>query len=628
MNHRLLGELARAAGIELEYTDSWGDRHVASEDTQRALLRAMGLVAGSDSEIHESLARLQARSGDDAPLRRDAARAWRPAAFEGNGRRWGISVQLYALRSARNWGIGDFTDLSTLMRGAAALGAAAVGVNPLHALFPTRPQHASPYSPSDRRFVNPLYLDVESIADFPQCAGARKHTDSMDFRAKLEAARDAGRVDYESARALKWPVLMLLYREFRNRCLAADDDRAAAFRAFQRRQGIALRRFATFLALMETQVDGDWHRWPRPLTDPRSPAVEEFATEHIEAIEFHEYLQWQAAVQLEKVEATARECGMSIGLYADLAVGADPTGAEVWSAQDEFVQGVTIGAPPDALNLAGQDWGLPPLDPIVLASARCAPYAELLRANMRRVGALRIDHILGLMRMYWIPSGAPPGEGAYVRYPWPELQDVLVQESRRHHCLLIGEDLGTVPDGLREAMRRRGVLSYRLLYFEEREGAFPAPHEYPADALITAGTHDLPSLSMWWQGEDVELRNRLGLWPDPERYRIETERRQAAKRALLEGLRAAGLDADGGRQQDAPAEAIFAYMARTPCKLLMVQPEDVLGLHAQVNVPGTTDQYPNWRTRLPCSVEDVLDHPRMRRIADRLNASGRDDRGQ
>ncbi|HJU07696.1 MAG TPA: 4-alpha-glucanotransferase [Rhodanobacteraceae bacterium] len=625
MSAALLRELALRAGIELEYRDSWNHRHIASEKTQRALLHAVGLACASEREIRASLAKLQAQTSGEPSVEPPIEHAWRPSALQGDGRRWGISVQLYGLRSARQWGIGDFSDLRALVRGAATLGAAAVGINPLHALFPARPEHASPYSPSSRRFINPLYLDVEAIEDFRHCTAAHQYISAADFQAKLAAARESQWVDYKTVAALKWPVLIMSYRRFREQCLAKADDRDEAFRVFQREQGNALRRFAIFHALAETQVESDWRRWPRPLTDPDSAAVEEFAATHLDAVEFHEYLQWQAALQLDAANATARECGMSIGLYADLAVGADPAAAEVWSAQGDFVRGATIGAPPDALNLSGQDWGLPPLDPIALAASGCAPYAELLRANMRRVGALRIDHILGLMRFYWIPHGAQPDEGAYVRYPWTALFDVLAKESRGNHCLVIGEDLGTVPDGLRDAMHRRGMLSYRLLYFEERDGAFPPPEEYPADALIAARTHDLPSLPMWWRGGDIELRERLGLWPNVQTREKEIRHRELARRAVMEVLRAQDLHVEADVPNEVPVEAVYTYLARTLCKLLMVQFEDVLGQRVQVNVPGTTDQYPNWRARMPCSVEEAVADVRMRQIAQNLNASGRRD---
>lgn len=623
MNTPLLDELARRAGIEPGYVDTWGQYHAVAGTTQRALLEAMGFPCDGAGAIRAALARLDARN---RPAAAAAEPAFQPGALAGDRRRWGIAVQLYGLRSVRNWGIGDFTDLAELMRAAAALGAAAVGVNPLHALFPERPEHASPYSPSSRRFINPLYLDVEAIDDFAHCDAAREHVASREFQSHLATARAANLVDYAAVATLKWPVLSMLYREFRASCLDTDDDPPArAFRRFQTERGAHLRRFATFQALAATQADMDWRNWPNGLADPDSAAVAGFAAAHVESIEYREYLQWQAALQLDRVNAIARECAMGIGLYVDLAVGADPTGAEAWSTQRSSPRGVSIGAPPDALNLLGQDWGSPPPDPFALADAGFGAFTTLLDANMRHAGALRIDHILGLARLWWIPAGAPASEGAYVNYPLRDLFNVLAAASRQRRCLVIGEDLGTVPAGLRETMRDAGVLSCRLMYFEQRDGRFPAPQEFPAEALVAVGTHDLPPLPMWWRGEDIELRARLHLWPNDATRDAEARQREHARDALMDVLRAQGLSAQDGIPDAAPAAAIHAWLARTPCKLLMVQFEDVLGGHGQVNVPGTTDEYPNWRQRLGCSLDAVLADPRVQRIATILNESGRRD---
>jgi (1->4)-alpha-D-glucan 1-alpha-D-glucosylmutase len=626
MNESLLDELAARAGIEPGYRDTWGNHHVLSEGTLHALLRAMGLPAGSHDEIVASLARLDARTGA-VPPPEAAARAWRPAALEHDGRRWGLSVQLYALRTDRTWGIGDFSALAELMRGAAALGACAVGVNPIHALFPTRPGHASPYSPSSRRFLNTLYIDVEAVEEFASCEAARSMVEADGFQARLREVREGSRVRYREVSDLKYSVLSRLYDNFRRECLGVTDHpRARAFREFQRREGPPLRQFATFHALAETRPEIDWRDWPPEYADPDSPTVAAFADEHSAAIEFHEYLQWQAGQQFDTVSEAARECGMSIGLYADLAVGADPTGAECWSGQAFLARGATIGAPPDALNLFGQNWGLPPLDPFALADAGYAPLTDLWRSNMRG-GALRIDHILGLVRLFWIPSGASAAEGAYVRYPWRELLGLLAAQSQRSRCMVIGEDLGTVPEGLREGMQDTGVLSYRLLYFEQHDGRFRAPHDYPADALVAAGTHDLPPLAMWWSGEDIGLRERLGLWPNDAMREAELDQRRHTRAALMDALRQEGLH-DGDVPADAPVEAIHAFLARTSCKLLMVQLEDVLGVDAQTNVPGTISEHPNWRQAMPCTVAEALAHPQMQRIAAVLEESGRSDRSE
>lgn len=625
MNASLLHEMAARVGIEPGYRDTWGNQHQASDATLCALLRAMGLATDSPDAMRAAVAQMDARSADASAPVAGGAPAWQSEALANGGRRWGISVQLYALHTANTWGIGDFSALAELVQGAAALGAAAIGINPLHALFPQWPEHVSPYSPSSRRFINPLYLDIEAMEDFAAWDATQTWLGSDDFACRLHAVRDGEQIAYGAVTALKFPVLASLYAHFRRHCLTAPEHpRTRDFRRFQQREGTALRQFATFHALAEARPEAHWHDWPAVFADPDSSAVAAFAAERAETIEFHEYLQWQAAVQLESVHATARTCGMSIGLFVDLAVGADPNGAECWSGQSYLARGVSIGAPPDALNLHGQNWGLPAPDPGAMARADWAPLVELWRSNMRGVGALRIDHILGLMRLYWIPTNTAAIDGAYVRYPWRELLPLLAGQSRDHHCLVVGEDLGTVPEGLREAMHDIGILSCRLLVFEQDDGRFRAPRDYPADALVASGTHDLPSLPMWWDGGDIALRERLGLWPEDSQRRDELAQREQARRALIDALQAEGLH-DGDVPDAAPIEAIHAFLARTPCKLLMLRLEDVLGLHVQVNLPGTVDEHPNWRQRVPCTVEAALAQPRLQRIAAMLDANGRSD---
>ncbi|HLI12561.1 MAG TPA: malto-oligosyltrehalose synthase [Alphaproteobacteria bacterium] len=552
-------------------------------------------------------------------------RCYLPPALADQGRRWGFAIQLYGLRSDRNWGIGDFTDLVELIRGAARLGAAAIGLNPLHALFPERPGHASPYSPSSRLFTNLLYLDVEATEDYRGSRPARRFVASPEFQARLRALRAAATVDYEDVAACKMAVLELLYRSFRElRQSHLDQARAEEFERFKERGGQALHRLALFQALAEEAARSgprDWHDWARTLPPPDSPEIAEFVAGHAERIELYAYLQWQAEKQLAHAAEVARRIGMSVGLYQDLAVGADGSGAEAWDWRDLIIPRVHIGAPPDPWNLKGQDWGLRPFNPIVLRERAYAPFIALLRANMRRGGALRIDHILGLMRLYWIPAGASPTDGCYVAYPWRELLGILALESHRNRCLVIGEDLGTVPAGLREALWQADILSYRLFYFEkDAAGHFRPPADYPAKALVAISTHDLPTFPAYWQGADIGLRDRLALWPTPAHREREAEARARDRAEIARLAREREPAAATTGETAPPVEAVYAHLAETPCRLLMVQLEDLIGQVEQRNVPGTTDQYPNWRQRLPLALAALIADPRVRRVAARLNA--------
>lgn len=541
-------------------------------------------------------------------------RAYQPACVrpsrphEGRGA-WGLAVQLYGLRSERNWGIGDFTDLAGLVERAAPLGAAAIGVNPLHALFPDQPEQASPYSPSSRLFLNTLYLDVTAIEDFAACAAARTLVDSPEFQRRLDGLRRAEFVAYADVAACKQRVLALLYESFRDRHLANPEDRRSrAFRAYQRRAGASLRRFATFQAVRETLAADDaahrsWRRWPAEFRDPASRAVAEFADSHLAHVEYHEYLQWQADLQLAHAADRARADGMGVGLYQDLAVGFDPDGADAWAMQDTLVAGWSIGAPPDGYNLSGQNWGLTPPHPGRLQAMAYRPIVEMLRANMRHAGALRIDHVLGLKRLFWVPEGARPADGAYIRYPFDDLLGLVALESVRNRCLVVGEDLGTVPKGFRRALNDRGIFSYEVLYFARDRAGFRPPRRWPRDALATVSTHDLPPLAGFWTGADIELRDRLSLYPEKSLVAQDRRDRDAARKALNAALRAARLQPGG---DTVPIEAVHRFLARTASRLAMAQIEDMIGQVEPANVPGTVSEHPNWRRRLPQPLDAVF----------------------
>lgn len=545
------------------------------------------------------------------------ARCHLPRAIDGAARAWGPTVQLYALRSERNWGIGDLTDLRVLMEQWAARGAQIVAVNPLHALFPHRAAQASPYSPSSRLFLNVLYLDVERIDDFAHSAAARAMVTAPAFQASLQRLRASELVDYDGIAGAKLDVLGAVYDTFRAQHLGAATARARAFREFQAHAGRALRLQALFETLQEDLQRQDpsvwgWPVWPENLCDPDSADVARFERAHLERVEFFEYLQWQAELQLNAVAARARELDLGIGLYGDLAVSIDRGGGEAWASQALYALCASVGAPPDEFNMAGQNWGLPPLIPHRLRAVAYAPFVATLRRAMRALGALRIDHVMGLMRLYWIPDGASAAQGAYVHYPLDDLLGILALESVRNRCMVVGEDLGTVPDDLRAALDAAGVLSYRLLYFERDDaGFYKQPEDYPAQALVAASTHDLPTLAGFWEGRDLALRSELGLFPTEDARNQQVVVRAEARAKLLLALERARLLPAGASvdPQSVPAmtpalsRALHAYLARTPAKLMLVQLEDVLEVTEQMNLPGTVDTHPNWRRKLPLTLE-------------------------
>jgi (1->4)-alpha-D-glucan 1-alpha-D-glucosylmutase len=561
------------------------------------------------------------------------ARCFQPESFARDGRTWGPALQLYALRSRRSWGIGDFGDLLHCVESLAPMGAGMIGVNPLHALFPRRPEDASPYSPSSRVALNALYLDVEAIAEFEDCTEARERVAAPEFQARLAALRASELVDYAGVARVKLEMLELLYRHFRESCLARPSDRGGAFRAFQAEGGAALRRHALFEALEEhfqrhfenEKATRGWPFWPEPYQDPASKEVERFAREHLERVEYFEYLQWQARCQLAAAQARAVELGMPVGLYLDLAVGAHPNGSETWMYRGLYATEASVGAPPDEFNLKGQDWGLPPLIPQRLAQARYEAFIAMLRSNMRNAGGLRIDHVMALMRLFWVPPQQLPNEGTYVAYPFSDLLGILCLESQRNRCIVVGEDLGTVPDEVFSALARHGILSYRPLYFErDEQGGFQMPERYPAQALATVSTHDLPTLRGFWQGIDLAARHKLGFFPDGERHAKQAVDRFEDRARLALALERAGLLPEGAmpaEPDDAFVRAVHAFLARTPAKLLSFQAEDVFGQVDQVNLPGTTEaQYPNWRRKLPIDLEDWPKEPRLRALTATLRA--------
>jgi 4-alpha-glucanotransferase len=540
------------------------------------------------------------------------------------GRHWGLAVQLYTLRSGRNWGMGDFGDLRAVVDRAAELGAATIGLNPLHALYPDQPERASPYGPSSRRWFNPLYLDIEALPEFATCPEARARVEDPAFQQQLAALRATEHVDYAGVAAAKNAILRLLYSAFRQR--PQNDARVRSYQAFRAEHGEVLQRQALFEALqgwfrsLDPAVHG-WSDWLPGYRHPESALVQAFAAEHADTIDFHAWLHWLAVEQLETVVRHARDQGLKLGLYQDLAVGVDCHGGETWTEPGLYAMGARVGAPPDDFSPGGQDWGLPPAIPERLRETAYASFIATLRTAMRRAGVLRIDHVMALSRLFWVPPSGLPMDGAYVSYPLDDLLGILALESRRQGCAVVGEDLGTVTDELRAALNRAGVLSYRLLYFEKHwgeDGRFKAPYDYPEQALVAASTHDLPTLAGFWIGRDIDWREQLELFPDPETADQQRAERETDRHRLLAALDVQGL-LPAGSSADVPFSpalmlAIQQYLARTPARLMMVQIEDLLGQVEQVNLPGTVDQHPNWRRRLAVGLEDWPTHPEMQAL--------------
>jgi (1->4)-alpha-D-glucan 1-alpha-D-glucosylmutase len=426
------------------------------------------------------------------------------------------------------------------------------------------------------------------------------------------------------------PVLRMLHAQALADAAATPDRRA--FEAFKRAGGEALRRQALFDALqahfyVQDRSAWGWTAWPAAFRDPHAREVAAFAAEHAVRVDFFAWLQWQCARQRAHVASRAAECGLRIGLYTDLAVSVAREGADAWAAQDVYAMGASAGAPPDEFNVDGQDWGLPPAIPERLRDAGYAPFIALLRAAMQDAGALRIDHVMGLARLYWVPSATRPAHGAYVRYPFDELLGLLALESERHRCLVIGEDLGTVPDEVRHAMAANDILSYRVLLFErDATGNFVSPAAYPEPALAIASTHDLPTLAGWWEGADIRLRAAQAQRDDGASVDAALANRMRDRGRLLDALAKEGL-LPAVTPQDAAlvpvltpalAEALQVYLARTPSALLVVQPEDVFGVRLQANLPGATTGYPSWRNKLPVALEDQDADERFRTLVSRL----------
>ncbi|MEV0194077.1 4-alpha-glucanotransferase [Kitasatospora purpeofusca] len=677
---RDLADLAELHHVATHWTTDLGQRVETSPETLRAVLAALGVDAATDRAVREALTERRStlaerllppsvvlRSGrprndlrtapntrlrvetEDGPtlsvrdLGKDLAeipvgrhtlhaeRAGRteavpllvaPTRLAGPARRgWGFLAQLYSVLSTRSWGMGDLGDLADLGRWAGGLGADFIQLNPLHAYVPGALPDPSPYRPSSRRYPDPMNLRIETLPEYAALApGDRAVVGELAARAEglREGVLTGGLIDRVAVRDLKFRALELLHR------VPLDPVRQAAYRRYTDAEGPGLRDYATWCALAE--VHGTrWRSWPTGLRSPGGSGIAEARRELADRIEFHRRIAWLVDEQLGEAQQAATDAGMAIGLMHDLAVGVDPEGADAWTLQHYLAEGMTVGCPADDFNPHGQDWGLPPWRPDTLADAGYAPFADVLRGTLRRSGALRLDHIMGLFRLWWVPAGARASEGAYVRYDHEAMLGVLALEAHRAGTMVIGEDLGTVERGVREELTDRGILGTSVLRFEfrggseQRSGPLP-PEQWRADCLATLTTHDLPSTAAWLDGEHVALHADLGLLAEP------VEAAAAAAAAERSGW-LAELDRVGALgPQDGPAPGrevlgLHRFLALTPAKLLGVWLPDTVGDRRPQNLPGTVDEYPNWRlpiadaTGSPLTLEQLAARPGPRAVS-------------
>jgi len=649
-----LQELARAVGIQVDWEDAAGQHKRTSPEALMRVLEALGYPARTDDEIARSLTR---RAEEDAALAFVSGERGQPiglpAGFAGStveitletgeklsrdvgpdavlagleqtgyhrlrannraltlaiaparcfgvddvapGKRlWGPAVQLPSLRGADGEPFGDFSLLADAARAFAARGADVMAISPVHALFPADPSRFSPYGPSSREFLNVLFAR-------PGAAPPKPGGELIDWASAIP----------ERVAALR--------TEFETRSRAVD----AAFSAWRDEQGGDLERQATFDALHAhfwAQDAFGWRNWPAEFQDPQSPAVRSFAEDHREDVAFYAFAQWRAMHSLDAAQAAAREGGMAIGLIADLAVGLDPGGAQAWSAGGELLHGLSVGAPPDLLGPQGQDWGLTSFSPDGLRRSGFAGFIAMARAALRHAGGVRIDHVLGLNRLWVIPHGTSSAEGAYLTYPLDDMLRILAIESHRARGIVIGEDLGTVPEDLRPKLRARGLSGMRVLWFERDEGGgYIPPQTWDESTIAMTGTHDIFTVAGWWTGRDIDWNRKLGRGRTDMDEAQERAERAAERERLWHALSQAG-SAQGERPDDATpgpvVDAACRHVASTPCRIAIFPLEDIAGLPEQPNLPGTIDEHPNWRRRMPCPTAELLDQPE---IAARLAA--------
>ena len=570
-------------------------------------------ISGAGKAINKEMSLIR------APLK-----CYVPDAIAQGKKIWGVSTQLYSLRSKQNWGIGDFHDLKDLLSYVAETGGHFVGLNPLHAGYPANPDPdmVSPYSPSSRYWLNVIYIRIEDIPEFNLSAKAKEIVYQNSFQQKLRALRDREYVDYRTVIELKLKVLRTLFDSLR-----LDDKRSLRgrkFLEFIEKGGSSLINMATYDALQASLYAKGvnawgWKLFPKEYRSFVSPFVEAWRKEHIDEVRFYCYLQFIAKEQLEEAYLVAKKAGMIVGTYRDLAVGVAPGSCDVWSDEDGiYREKAEIGAPPDMLGPLGQSWGLAPMDPYSLKQSAYRKFIALYQANMQSCGALRIDHAAGLYRMWWVPPEHRPTEGAYVAYPIHDLLGIIALESHRNKCMLIAEDLGTIPMELRHALKEANTFSYKLFFGERAfDGGYIAPKDYEKQAISALTTHDMPTLKGWWTLSDLTLGQKLGIYAPADATRLAFDRNNAKQRILdsLHGLMSVGAEvprhAADCPMSEALAVGMQIHMCRGNCALYSSQIEDWIGVEKPVNVPGTFREYPNWRRKLTANLDEIFSDPKV-----------------
>ncbi|MGO6687175.1 4-alpha-glucanotransferase [Rhizobium leguminosarum] len=602
-----LDKLARRHGISLT-RPSPDNREVAiSAETKRKILSALKIDLPGTADPETGALRPKPAA--------KIARSFLPDFLSGT-RVWGVSLQLYELRSARNWGIGDFEDLSDMADLAGSLGADFIGLTPLHAPFLADPDRCSPYEPSSRQHLNPLYIAVDRLPGFA-CG--------PELERQLASLRQTDLVDYAGVAQIKLRALRDLWPAWRRRSVIDEAYDPADFDAFITRGGNSLRLHALFeclsFSMVERGVGAGWQWWPADFQCFDSAAVAEFARGHADDVRFHMWLQWLAHRQLMQAADRARKAGLRIGLYLDLAVGEAVDGSATWSEPDTYVAKATIGSPPDPFAVDGQDWHLAGYLPSAVAVGEMSPFRRMVGAAMRYAGAIRIDHAAALRRLFLVPLGNRPDGGAYVRYPQDRLLQILAEVSAEHRCLVIGEDLGLIPKGLQDDLAAAHILSYRILSYEQDKMGFKPADVYPVLALACISTHDHQTLAGWWRGADIQARCDHGIVP-PDLTEKHLEDRKRERRNLKAALKAAGLELPASLSHARASEetlreltvSAYRFIARTPSLLAAVRLADLTDEKKPTNVPGTSDSYPNWKPKLSVLLADLMSSPLLKSV--------------